>query len=282
MIDTISNVLQMVSFEVHKQDDLSRPCQLMLRSLDPTHVCFIWVSYPVQVSPRPTDTFVFKLNVRLFQKALKKCPLDGVLELILTDEHLEVKSSSSASVYSALCELTHIGDDEDDCVLTTAGLSWKHWISMPVDNIKQHSTSAKDFDCNCISLLVYNNRFEIALKKNGKAMSRLNWRTSKMIAKGCNKRQTYQIDTKSGDTGWNIAASKLLLQLDFQEDLFNRIFKSMAKTNVELRLGRVVEGQNPPLAIIHSIGQGVGSDAAVVKFFLAPQVDLDDHMSEEE
>ena len=285
MIETVANVLKHGAFNIVPPDTTgSAVHHLMLRSLDPSHTCYIWVTYPVHVAPAADKPLNFKVNVKLLQKALKMCGEDGVLELGLTEEHLEVRCTTAGKRLSTLCDLLPVGDA---AMGPTKSQTWRYWLCMPVDDLKSFVGRTRDLECTRVGLRLYPDEMHIVLMNGHEVKSTVRHRTSNMQMVESGKSVSYQIGADQSTGSWDERPrSKPLLELTYNEDMINRILKSMSKVSVELRIGRSEGEEEPPLAIIHTIGQGIGADAAVVKFLLAPQApgdddEDDDHMDDD-
>jgi len=272
MCETVQNILTTATFQVRRTND--KTYRLELQSLDPTHICVIMVSYPITMQT-DTGSFNFNVNVKKLYKALRNCDATGILELLFTEDVLQVKCTTESKMICVNCNLNADVDIEEH---VPKELHWKYVLCMPVENLKQRVASAKDFDSNRVAFNVYKDKFEVTLKNETGIVCRECWRSSNMNPTHNARTTTYHIGKPS--SGKWIQSEKALLTLTFQEEMLNRILKSMSKTNnIEIRMGSISGEEEPPLAIIRSFGQGVGADAAVVKFLVAPwKTDTDDDM----
>jgi hypothetical protein len=215
------------------------------------------------VKPESKGNFEFSVNVKKLYKALKHCE-GGVLVLEFTDEILRIRCTTDSNAISVNWELK-----DDTCIPEhiPKEFKWKYILCMNVDKLKKRVSSAKDFDCNQIAFRIYSDKFEIALMTNSRVICKESWRSSQMNSSGMGEYTTYQI---GGSVSGAWSTGKPLLQLVFQEDMINRILKSMSGVTIEMRMGSITKGGfEPPLAIIRSLGLGLGKDAAVIKFFVA-------------
>lgn len=274
MCEIVKNVLSTATFEVCVSDQSF----IRLRSLDPTQVCMIMVTYPVTVTPHTTGSFRFSVDIQKLYKALKTCDHHGLLELALTDENLKVRCTSEARFLEVNCRLT-VTDGADDSI-QTSDLRWQHVVCMSVEDLKTRTMSAKDFKCQCVRFALYPDIFEVALLENSDVIVREQWRVSRLSTTRADGAYAYEIGKPCARV-WDHGHRRPVACGLYPDNIVNCVLRSMSKTTLEIRLGAVDGGDDPPLALIHSLGQSVGEHESVIRFFLASVREDDDDDSME-